>query len=193
MVDWGTPEEVTPPAAEPLLVDELKLWCKMDFDDDDATFKLLIKAARKWFEKALDRQLVTATWRVKGWAFPPREIELPYPPLRSVGSITYKDASLATQTLSSSAYDVITAQTPGVVQPRDGYSWPTVGTNPTAVTITFDAGYGTPAAVPEDVKVGISLLAAHWYANREAVAAGAMTQIPLAVDSIVAAARAYRF
>lgn len=188
-----TPELYTAPAAEPVSLDELKSHLRIDFDDDNDLITSLGIGARQWFETALDRQLVTATWQIKLDSFPSWEIELPYPPLQSIAAILYKDTALDSQTLSSSAYDVITWQTPGIVQPKDGYSWPATGSSPSAVTIRFVAGYGAATAVPDLVKAGIKLLAASWYENREAVSEMELRPVPLAVESIVNALRAYRF
>jgi len=188
-----TPELVTAPATEPVTVAELKLHCRQDFADDDALFTSLGVAARQWFEVALDRQLVTASWKVRLPWFPAGDIELPYPPLQSVTSITYKDTALVTQTLSAAAYTAITNRTPGVVQLRDGYSWPSTGTDVLAVVVTFVAGYGAAAAVPDLIKAGIKLLVGHWYERREAVGDKALASVPFAADAIVQAARAYRF
>ncbi len=192
--DIVTPELVAAPASEPLSLTELKLHLRVDFTDDDAIITSLGIAARQWFETALDRQLVTATWKVRLPYFVGREIELPYPPLRSVGSIVYKDSGLVNRTLSSAYYTAIINRTPGVVRLNETYSWPVTGIDPFAVTITFDAGYGAAAAVPDLAKAGIKLLVGAWYENREAVTTNvAMMPVPLGVDSIVAACRAYRF
>lgn len=188
-----TPELYTAPTEEPVSLAELKLHLRVDADDDNDIITSLGIAARQWFENALDKQLVTATWRIKLPTFPSWEIELPYPPLRSITSITYKDSDLDPQTLSSSTYDVITWQTPGMIRPKDGYSWPATGIAPDAVTILFAAGYGAAAAVPDLAKAGIKLLAAAWYENREAISEMDMKPVPMAVDSIVASLRAYRF
>lgn len=189
-----TPELVTAPTAEPVSLEELRLHCRLDVDDDDEELVTLGIAARQWFETALDRQLVTATWRIKLPYFYAWQIELPYPPLRSVGSITYKDTGGVTRTLATSVYQVVTTRTPGFIQLRTGQTWPVVAiSDPEAVTITFDAGYGTPQVVPDLVKAGIKFLVAHWYVNREAVGPNTAMSTPLGVDSIVAATRAYRF
>lgn len=188
-----TPVLSSAPASEPVTLAELKLHVRQDFDDDDDYLDTLITAARQWFETALDKQLVTATWIVKYPYFPAWDIELPYPPLQSVTSIAYRDTGGVTQTLSAATYDVVTHMTPGYVAPKSGYSWPSTGESPTAVTITFVSGYGSAGSVPELVKHGIKMLAGAWYENREAIAPGQIGAIPLAVDSIVAACRAYRF
>lgn len=190
--DCPTPELVTAPTAEPVSLAELKHHCKVDLDDDDGLLRALGAAAREWMETALDRQLVTATWKVRYDRFPGSYWELPYPPLVSA-TIAYKDTALVAQTLSSSVYNVVTWQTPGAIELKNGQAWPATGIAPDAVTVTFVAGYGVPSAVSDLVKAGIKLLAGHWYANREAVTDGQAMSLPLGVDHIVAATRAYRF
>ncbi len=188
-----TPEPVTAPVAEPVSLAELKLHCRVDVDDDDEYVRALGVAARQYFENALDRQLVTATWKIRLPRFYAWQIELPYPPLRSVVSISYKDLANATQTVNASTYDVVTWATPGYVQPKITAIWPPTAIDPGAVTITFSAGYGAATAVPELVKSGIKLLVEHWFIYREPVTEGLMSTLPFGIDSIVASARAYRF
>lgn len=189
-----TPELVTPPATEPVTLAELKAQVIQDLSDDDTLLTSLGIAARQWFENALDRQLVTATWKVRFPFWPGWRIELPYPPLQSSGFILqYKDLALATQTLSSTYYDVVTWTTPGAVQLKNGFAWPPVGIDPGAVIITFQAGYGAASAVPDLIKAGIKLLAGHWYENRVAVGPLNKMPTPLGIDAIVASMRAHRF
>lgn len=189
-----TPELVTPPASEPLTLAELKLHLRVDAPDDDDQITALGVAARQWIETALDRQLVTATWRVTLPWFTGWEIELPYPPLRSVGSITYKDAGLVTRTVSPSTYDVVTTRTPGLVRPKIASAWPPTGFDPAAVMIVFDAGYGSASAVSDLVKAAIRMMVEHWYdPGRGPTSEGERKEIPFTVESIIAAARAYRF
>lgn len=189
-----TPTLVQAPTEEPVSLEEAKRHCRVDDDFEDDMIGGYITAAREWFEVALDRQLVTARWSVSYPVFPGWALELPYPPLRSIVSITYKDVGLITQTLDSDVYNVITTRTPGILQLADGQSWPPTGIHPEAVTITFESGYGGAANVPRLVKHGILLLAGHWYANREPVVIGTISAtLDHTLESIVSATRAYRF
>ncbi len=52
-----------------------------------------------------------------------------------------------------------------------GQIWPIALPQIGAVTVTFDAGYGAPAAVPEGIKSWIKLRLGSLYAHREEVAA----------------------
>lgn len=188
----GEPILVTP-GVEPVTLPELKLHCRVDHEEEDTLITSLGKAARQWFENALDRQLTTATWRIKVGGFNWTALTLPYPPLVAVTAITYLDAAGDSHTLDAAVYDVVTSQTPGYVRLANEQSWPATLYDPEAVTITYTAGYGDVSAVPDLVKAGIKILVGHWFKNREAVAAGTMNEVPMALDSIVASVRAYRF
>lgn len=61
---------VTPPAVEPVSLDDLKNHLKVDCDDDDALIATLGKAARRYVESAKKQSLVTQTWRLYLDSFP---------------------------------------------------------------------------------------------------------------------------
>lgn len=101
-------------------------------------------------------------------AFPAGIIDLPYPPVRSIESITYKDPDGAEQTLAESSYTL----RPGVMEAgiikRGDFRWPSTDSNdPRAVKITFAAGYAD-GVVPNNLRRLVKLIAAAWYENREA-------------------------
>jgi uncharacterized phiE125 gp8 family phage protein len=78
------------------------------------------------------------------------------------------DTDGTTQTLSTSRYQVDAKRRPGRMRPAYGYSWP--ATRPStvnAVTVTFVAGYGPAASVPESVRQAIRLAVSTWNLNRE--------------------------
>jgi uncharacterized phiE125 gp8 family phage protein len=108
--------------------------------------------------------------------------------VQSVSSVTYVDEAGATQTLASSGYQVDVTSLPPRVTPAYGAYWPAArGTTYQAVRVTFVAGYGLAAAVPDALKAAIKLLTSHWYENREAAGAG-WEELPLGVRSL-----AYQF
>lgn len=157
---------VTPPAEEPLSLVEVKSWLRVEHNADDIDISALVVAARGLVEEFLGRQLVSATWRLTAGWFPDFEIRLPKPPLLSIASIQYLDTAGVLQTLDDETYDVDAAADPGVVMPASGYSWPATRTHPQSVRITYQAGYGTAASVPEGIKTAIKLLIANWYQRR---------------------------
>jgi uncharacterized phiE125 gp8 family phage protein len=200
---------VTPPAAEPLTLQEAKDHLRIDGDDENPLVSAYLTAAREWAEDATRRQFSPATLRFALDEFPRcrdccsshrrraqaefdgHAILIPRPPLISVSSIQYVDAAGVTQTLSVNDYQIDTYSTPGRVAPAFAKSWPIARRQMNAVTITFVAGYASAAGgVPEKTKSLIRLLLAHQYENREPVVVGTIaSELPLAVQSLVSLIR----
>ena len=116
---------------------------------------------------------------------------IPKPPLIDVSSIKYYDLTNTQVTLDPSLYIVNTDGEPATVFPVPFTWWPpTIWGRPDAVQVTYTAGYGTAEAnVPENIKLAIKGLIAHWYENRESVAltnsTNAVTTIPQFVDALL--------
>jgi uncharacterized phiE125 gp8 family phage protein len=54
------------------------------------------------------------------------------------------------------------------------------------IQVTYVAGYGAAASVPQKYKQAMLLLIGHWYENRETVIVGTISgPIALAVDSLI--------
>ena len=150
----------------------------------------LLDMATRWVERRIERQLLTATWKVYFDAFP-SEIELRKLPVASVTSVQYVDLAGVTQTLSASSYqtDYAAPDRPGRIKPAYGQSWPsTRGSTYNAVTVTFKAGYGAAADVPETIRGALLLLVQHWYDRREPIITGTIVAMtPLSVDALLSA------
>src|SRR5688500_5745800 len=54
--------QVTPPAIEPMALDDAKKYLRVDTADDDVLIKTLITAAREWVERYTGQALITQTW-----------------------------------------------------------------------------------------------------------------------------------
>ena len=174
------------PTSEPVTLTEAKAHCRIDTTADDTLVSSLITAARLWCESRLGQQIMPATYRCKIDAFTSHVVELPYPPLTAVSSITYVDSSGSTQTLSSAMYTTDTDSKPGRVFSVYAETWPTTRDQLQAITITYTAGYASESVVPQPIKQAILLLVGHWYENREASVVG-VTSAPLvtAVESLL--------
>ena len=153
---------------------EAKLQLRQDESADDALITTLCEAADQHIESFLGRRLITQTWDYKRNSFPCR-IELPYPPLVSVSSITYIDTNGTTQTLSTDYYAVDVAREPGRITLKYGMSWPSTQCIENAVTVRYVAGYGAASAVPSAIKAAAKLLIGHWYESREDVVIGTIS------------------
>lgn len=164
---------ITAPTTEPITLAEAKKQCDVADSNDHNDVDLMSKivAARVFIERALNRQLITATWDLKLDRFPciNEPLLIPLAPLVSVTSITYLDASGSSATWSSSNYRVSTSREPGRIIPVVGQTYPTTYATIDAVTIRFVAGYGAASAVPETIKNAIKLLVRHWFENASPV------------------------
>ena len=178
---------VTPPTEEPVSLLEAKLHLRVDFDEDDMLIASLITAARQAAETLTGRQLTTARWKQvldcfpgpslmgvpAGQAFtlPGHAILLAKAPVQSVVSINYLDMGSVNQTMPALTYTVDVACEPARITPVFGQIWPICLPQIGAVSVTFDAGYGTALQVPEGIKSWIKLRLGSLYAHREEVAA----------------------
>lgn len=91
-------------------------------------------------------------------------ITLPLPPLvSSTGlSVTYFDTDNASQTLSSTTYDVVVPmEAQGYFLPKQGESWPSTRLRPDAVTVRFEAGFGPATAVPAVLREAVLMKLEH--------------------------------
>lgn len=186
----------TPPAEEPVTLDQAKKHCRQDLDVDDDLLTDTIQTAREYLEAQTGRALMIQEWDLFLDAFPcEREIELPMAPLRSVGSVKYTPEGGSQQTIWAGDYVVDTASEPGRIVLARSASWPSdtlVSAN--AVVIRFEAGYDDAAVVPKLARQGILLLVGEWYANREAAAAGVISkELQSSIDRIVRLLEVPRF
>lgn len=185
------PVRTVAPAVEPVVLATLKLHCRVSGSDEDTELQAYLDAAVAKLDGHsgdLGRCLISQTWRQDFDVWAPA-LRLPFPDVSSVTSVTYLDADAASQTVSSSLYDLTEDDLGALIVFRDAFTGPTLTTDrPAPVSVTFVAGYGaTAAAVPASIRGAILLLAAHYYANREASIVGlSAAPLPLAVDYLTA-------
>lgn len=178
---------ITPPASEPVLLADAVLHCRIDGTDENALVTALIVAAREYCEKYSGRAYITQTIRASFDGWPRFPIRLPRPPLASVTSVKYFGEDNTEYTLDAANYYVDTDTEPGRIALASGISLPaTTLRDINAVQVTYTAGYGNAAAVPQRVKQAMLLLIGYWYQNREAALAGSTSkEIDFAVHSLL--------
>jgi uncharacterized phiE125 gp8 family phage protein len=169
---------ITPPAAEPVTLTEAKLHLREDGTDQDSLIEGLITAAREYVEST-GRLLMPCVVRQYFDEFPCRLSPLP---IRSIASVNYLDSDGDSQTVTDYTADIV-SEPARIQEPESG--WPTTDDVINAVWVDINAGYTSAATVPRALKQAILLLVGHWYENREAIAGGAMTELPLAVETLM--------
>lgn len=170
----------------PVTLDDAKDHLRIDGTQDDDTLTANLSAACDYIERETRQQLVARDFLMVLDSFPAeRFTKLPKPPLLSVASVKYTDATGTEQTIDPAAYTVDAVTIPGRIVLAPGQSWPGTNGSANCVRIRFTAGYANAAAVPPLLVQGIKLLVGHYFENREAATDRRIDTVPLAVESIV--------
>lgn len=102
-------------------------------------------------------------------------------------TVTYLDSNGDTKTLvEDTDYTVDDTGLTARIFPVAGSSWPAVRGQPSAVTITYGAGWANAASVPDQIKAIIKLIVGGLYENREHMAGVPSTfKVNPAVDAMI--------
>lgn len=175
----------TAPDATPVDLVSAKVHCRVEHDDDDTFIESLIGAAAQHIERILGRAVMPQEWLLELTAWQDAVV-LPVEPVRSV-VVTYTDAAGDPQTLDAESYS-LSAWPSMATEWRfvSGALRPELNDEVYPVRVAIEAGYVDADAVPEDLKVAVQMLVAHWYQHREAVASGSVTEVPMGVSALIA-------
>ena len=174
------PVRTLAPANMPVSLAEAKAHLRVDHDDQDDLITAQIKAATVWLDGyagILGRALITQTWRQDFAGFADR-LPLPVSPVISVVGVSYFDAGNVQQTLDAGVYDLLADARGAYITLRPGQSWPATFRRADAVSVTFTAGYGAAADVPEPIRQAILLIVQRLFD-------GADTEIDIAIERTV--------
>lgn len=155
---------ITAPTLEPVTVEELKKALRIDFGDDDARLRALIKSARQWAEHYTNlhimSQVVERTY--EGW--PGYEFPLDVWPIQSIDTVAYYDTASPSveQTLTvNTDYYADSTTVGGKLRTIGG--WPSVAVRPNAIRVRMTAGYSSADNVDPVIKEGIKAYCLHLY------------------------------
>ncbi len=151
----------------PVTLAEVKSHLRLNASDPthDENLTLLLEAAAERLEQDIDRQLITATYLQTqfSWLGSTAEIKLRSRAVSTVSSVVYTDEDGVQQTMDSTAYVFDSGR--GSIFPAPGTEWPCVQpNNPSAISISFTAGYGSDAGcMPRLFKAAILLGVGKWF------------------------------
>lgn len=169
---------VSGPATEPVTLDEAKVQCKVEVDDDDDFFNDdLIVTAREYVERYTGRALITRTYDAT--FAPASTLQLRMLPVASLTSITATLTDDTTETVATTEYKLDPVEFLPIVK-LDSYP---SGTE--YLTVRYVAGYGDASDVPASFKRAMLLLIRQWYDNRTAAAERAQTELPFSVKALL--------
>jgi uncharacterized phiE125 gp8 family phage protein len=153
-----------------------KAHCRVDHSDDDTLIAHYIAGAKAWVERYTG--LVTEeTELTQDFLEFGDYLELSRGPLVELLEIAYTDTDGDPQVVEDTRVQGLL-----IYPPLAG--WPSIQTY-TNITVTYDAGYGGYNPVPPELTSAQLLLIGHWYANREAVVVGDMSnEVQFAVEAL---------
>ena len=175
----------TAPTQEPITIQEVKDYLRLEDSLDERVLQDLIETARIFCEEHTGRALMTQTLTMtvdaydeladplwEGWKTGPYlnyykdYIDLVKSPVQSVTSVkTYNDADEST-TMAASKYYVDNAREPARVVLRTGETFPTALRVANAIEVVFVAGYTSQALVPAPLRIGMMQHIAFMYEHR---------------------------
>ncbi len=175
----------TAPTAEPLSLQEVKEYLRVDDATDERVVAPLITAARQFAESHMNRSLMQQTITLyldttietenplwEGMRTAPdlnyykNYVVLPQSPVQSVTSVkTYNDSDTAT-TMAASKYYVDTSREPARIVLRTGETFPTALRVANAIEVIYVAGYASAYAIPEPIRMGMLQHIAYMYEHR---------------------------
>lgn len=158
----------TQPVSEPITLQELKDFARIDGTDEDTLLNSFIESARRAAENYLGRALIEQTISLKMDYWPDGIIELPRPPLISITAVETLDEDDVATTYSSTYYYVITTGEIGQLAIRQGVTPPQNSDRDYGgFQIRYKAGYGSSRTdVPSAIRDGLKLWATDIYENR---------------------------
>ena len=173
----------TPPALEPVTLDEAKAQLRVTYDQEDALIGALITAARQRIEAELGVALIATGLSETHDAWP-LEVRTAVPvtdpltalfsgpvrlrrgPLIGVTTIAVADEAGAFQTLNPASYASEVGSRPGRIAPYD-VAWPSPGVPTGGVRIDYTAGFGAGESdVPAPLRQAILQLVADGFEHR---------------------------
>jgi uncharacterized phiE125 gp8 family phage protein len=151
LVDDGPPADL--PIVEPVTVEQVRLHCKIEEDEEDDLIGQKISAAREWVEDYTDRIVAqrTLVQHFRAWG---TYLTLYSRPVVSIVSIAYDGANGAA-TITDAAYSV--GPSPARIYPPAG-GWPALRPGG-GVTVAYTAGYDAGEAPHTMVEAIIVLVA----------------------------------
>lgn len=152
-------ERITAPATEPISLAQVKLFLRIEHDEEDSLLALFITAAREAAEEVLGKSLITQSQRLYVPCPKNTLLALPRGPVQSIQTVAVEDEEGNLTTLDSDTYRLHEGR--GLLQLYHIVLGPTL-------VVTYVAGFGdTGEEVPSIIRQGLFNHIAAFYETRE--------------------------
>ena len=178
---------VTAPQFDPVSLREFKAHLRIaqtDISDDNLLWGKLRAGVEAMDAKysSIGRALMPQTWELVLQCWPAcNYIELPYPPLATVQSVTYLNDASPTVSATFAEFIASTDREPGRITLPTGGSWPSGGLlSADPIRIRYTCGYIDASQVPARIREAILLIGEKLYDGH------ALTEMSDIIDRAVA-------
>lgn len=184
---WSAPVTLTPPAREPVTIDEVKEFLVIEAEEVlyDQQLARFITAARMQAEAITGTRLEPQVMQIAASEWYDLEV-LPIGPVQSVSAVAYDDPGGTEQLLPAENWELFGAGLRQGICRSFGASWPAALRRQDAIRITLEVGYDV---VPEPIRTAILIMVADLYAQRESFVVGTVAaKVPtsMQVDTLLA-------
>ena len=178
---------ITPPASEPMTLDEVKAALRIDHDDDDTLLGGMISTARTYIERRLDLALLEQVWNYRHDG--PVHHLLPLRPGRvtEILSVSVTEEDGTTNTISENDWR-LTGARPEMLD----LCLPAGVSGPFHTDVQFRSGAVSADDIPADLLRAVYLLTAHYYEERELFRSQRYVSVPLGVENLIEAYKEVR-
>jgi uncharacterized phiE125 gp8 family phage protein len=161
---------ITPPAAEPITLDEAKAHLRVFGPDDDAQIEGMISAARGMLEKKTGRLLMpqVVEFATPAWGYGIRAQAAPF---RELVGVTYIDPEGVTVNMDPASVYVDSYIEPALIGLPYGGTWPAAQIGSLRI-VRAAVGYDDADSIPAPLKQWMLTAIAAMYDHRSAVIAG---------------------
>lgn len=172
-------------AVYPVTLEEAKLHCCVEHDQDNELIESFIQSATDFAQRRTGRYFLYQRWRFFLDCFPKNEINFTCAPIFDLEGIQYYDVENNLQTLDQNTYEVDLVTEPAAIKPKA--AWPKTTNGYNKVLITAGLGYGDQEQaidnLPASIKIAINLMVADLYRNRADSAARQLHTVPNGVKA----------
>lgn len=154
------------PSVEPVTLEAMKAYLRLDGTDEDDLVSALIVAGRLTVERKARLSLLEQSWRLRFASWPAdRVLPLPVFPVMGVEAVRLVASAGPAQVLAPDLYRLDQVGDPArlLVDPAA----PEPSGRGAAIEVDVVCGFGSsPAAVPEPLRLAIRRMVAHWFEHR---------------------------
>lgn len=175
---------ITPPAAEPINLADMKAHLRVTHSDEDALITGLIIAAVRAIEARCGIAMMAQQWRLRLDEMP-RCLILPIGPVSVIDAISVTDMAGTDHSIGAGGYAFAPGK-PGRL--RADTPWPQAALG--GITIDFTAGFD--GAIPAPLLQAVKMLCGAFYEQRESTSEIRRYAIPESFNALIAPHREMR-